>query len=83
MVSYIDAFSTVYGVKPKSMRFENIEEGITYSVDLKKVNMGIIEESIQKFVRGIREGDFTPCLNEFQCNRCEFRDKCQHWTNKK
>ena len=73
----------MYGVKPKAMRFENIESGIQYKVDMKNVNKDIINNTIKTFIVGIREGDFTPCRNEFQCNHCEFRDKCEYWKNKK
>ena len=81
--SYVDAFKSVYGVKPRAMHFENVECGVQYSVDLKNMDKTIVDDSIRKFIRGIREGDFTPCLNEFHCSRCEFREKCEYWMSKK
>ena len=80
--SYIDAFKDSFGSQPRSMRFENIETGITNKVDFKEIDRSIIDESITSFIRGIRQGAFSPCQNDFQCSRCEFKDKCHHWKTK-
>lgn len=59
------------------MRFENIESGIQYKVNVSDVNVAAVDDSVLRFINGVESGDFSHCRSDFQCSRCEFRKMCK------